>query len=68
MQGISKTRKKGENQTVVQWSATNATTETIIGQITENWKEMPIRGQQIGYPQELTLENTVVCKIGNIYG
>ena len=59
MQGITPKREKGGNQTVER-GATNAANRVIKGTIAGNWSKMPTRGQEIGCPPEMTLENTAV--------
>ena len=59
MRGIAPKREKGGNQTVEQ-GATNAANGVIKGTIAGNWSEMPTRGQEIGCPPEMKLENRVL--------
>ena len=51
---------------VVSWGAAFTLNGDIGGTIAGNWKQMPTRGQKIGCPLEMTLEN-IVAQIVKYY-
>ena len=60
MQGIALTRHMLINQIVVPQKGDLYGKRAIGGTISRNWKQLPIRGQAIMCPLEMTLENIVV--------